>query len=333
MNTPRELPPRLFGATGLRQPALGFGCMGLVGWYGERDDAEARVTLEEALERGLVHFDTAASYQNGANERFVGAALASRRRNLFLATKYGITRDGTGNLVIDNAPASLRSACDTSLANLGTDYIDLYYLHRIDRRVPIEESVGELGRLVKAGKIRHIGLSECSVETLRRAHAVHPVSAVQSEYSLWSRDPEDGMLAACRELNVAFVAYSPLGRGFLAGNFRSVEELPPEDARRNQPRFTGENGTHNLRLAESLRAFAERLGCSAPQLALAWVLAQGEHVFAIPGMKRRSHLDDNLGALRLHLGAAELAELAALFEHLEPRGERHPPAMMQAIDR
>lgn len=332
MNTASDLPLRAFGATATRQPALGFGCMGLIGWYGQRDDAEARATVQEALERGLVHFDTAASYQDGANERFIGTLLASRRRNLFIATKYGITRQG-GDLVIDNAPAALRRACDASLAQLGTDYIDLYYLHRIDPRVPVEESVGEMQQLVQAGKIRHIGLSECSVATLRRAHAVHPVAAVQSEYSLWSRDPEEGMLGACRDLGVAFVAYSPLGRGFLTGSIRGPGDLPPNDVRRRQPRFSGDNAVHNLQLADSLREFAAGHGCSASQLALAWILAQGEHIFAIPGMKRRTHLQDNLGALRVSLDAAALAELAARIQRLGAQGERHPPAMMRTIDR
>jgi aryl-alcohol dehydrogenase-like predicted oxidoreductase len=324
---------RALGKTGVRLPALGFGCMGLIGWYGTRDDGEARATLLEAIEAGVTHLDTAASYQDGANERFVGASIADRRQRLFVATKYGITRNDKGELLIDNKPDALRTACDQSLRNLATDYIDLYYLHRIDPTVPIEDSVGALKRLVTAGKIRHIGLSECSVATLRRACAVHPVAAVQSEYSLWSRDPEHGMLAACEELGVAFVAYSPLGRGFLAGNFRTPEELPEGDVRRRQPRFSGDNGAHNLKLADAIRACAQRKGCSAPQLALAWVLAQSENITAIPGMKRREHLRDNLGALAVELTAAERAELASLIANLGPRGERHPPAMMRVVER
>lgn len=327
---------RAFGRTGLHLPAIGFGCMGLVGWYGARDDEEARATVLEAIALGVSHLDTASVYQNGANERFVGEIVRSldrTRQSLFIASKYGITRSTTGEPVIDNAPPSLRRACDESLRNLGLDYLDLYYLHRIDPRVPIEESVGALKDLVQAGKIRHLGLSECSVATLRRAHATHPIAAVQSEYSLWSREPEDGMLAACEELGVAFVAYSPLGRGFLAGNFRVVDELPAEDVRRAMPRFNGDNGAHNLRLVDALREFARRKGCTAPQLALAWVLAAGEQVFVIPGMKRRSHLHDNLAAAALPLSAAERGELGALFDRLGIRGERHPPAMMRVIDR
>jgi len=307
--------------------------MGLVGWYGTRDDAEASATLLDAIDHGVTHLDTAAAYQNGENERFVGAAVASRRDQVFLATKYGITRNAQGHVVPDNKPDSLRKACDTSLANLGTDHIDLYYLHRIDRTVPIEESVGELKSLATAGKIRHLGLSECSVATLQRACAVHPIAAVQSEYSLWSREPEDGMLAACRELGVAFVAYSPLGRGFLAGNFRALEDLPANDVRRMQPRFSGAAGEHNLKVAAAVRDMAQRKGCSPSQLALAWVLAQGEHVFAIPGMKRRDHLHDNLSAVALTLTPAEQTELADRIRSIGTKGERHPAGMMNAIDR
>lgn len=334
MSAHTVFPDRVLGRGGPLLSPLGFGCMGLVGWYGTRDDEEARATLLAAIERGIVHLDTASSYQNGANERFVGQTVAGLpRERLFVASKYGITRNSAGDLVIDNAPATLRSAVDTSLQRLGFDYLDLYYLHRIDLRVPIEESVGALAELVHAGKIRGIGLSECSVATLRRAHAVHPISAVQSEYSLWSREPEQEMLETCRELGVAFVAYSPLGRGFLAGNFRDAEELPAGDARRNQPRFTGENVLHNQRLVDALRDIAQRRGCSAPQLALAWVLGAGEQVFTIPGMKRRNHLDDNLGALDVALSAAERAELAALADHHGTHGERHAPAMMSVVDR
>ena len=324
---------RELGRSGVRLPALGFGCMGLIGWYGERNDAEARATVLEALERGILHYDTAQSYQNGASERFVGELLRARRRELFIATKYGITRDPMGQIVIDNDPAALRRAVDVSLERLGTGYIDLFYLHRIDRRVPIEESVGALGELVRAGKLRYLGLSECSVATLRRAVAVHPIAAVQSEYSLWSRDPERDMLAACRELGAGFVAYSPLGRGFLAGNFRSGDELPEGDARRGQPRFSGANVAHNLRLAAALRERAAARGCSAAQLAIAWVLARDDNTHVIPGMKTRAHLRDNLGAVDIRLSAAEAAALAALADDVGVRGDRHPPAMMAAIDR
>jgi aryl-alcohol dehydrogenase-like predicted oxidoreductase len=323
---------RPLGRTGTQLSALGFGCMTLIGWYGTRNDEEARATLLAALDQGVTHLDTAASYQLGENEKFVGATIRGRREGLFLATKYGITRDAQGQLVIDNQPQSLRQAVESSLTRLGTDRIDLFYLHRIDRDTPIEESVGTLAELVQAGKIRHIGLSECSVQTLRRAHAVHPVAAVQSEYSLWSREPEQGILAACRELGVGLVAYSPLGRGFLAANFRSLQELPADDNRRNQPRFQAANAEHNARLVAALAAIAARKGCSLPQLAIAWVLAQGPDVLPIPGMKTRAHLNDNLGALDVVLSGAEEQELRRLVDDLQVQGERHPPMMMQVLD-
>jgi aryl-alcohol dehydrogenase-like predicted oxidoreductase len=251
---------------------------------------------------------------------------------VFLATKYGITRNAQGQLVIDNQPQSLREAVESSLGRLGTDRIDLFYLHRIDRDTPIEESVGTLAELVKAGKIRHIGLSECSVQTLRRAHAVHPVAAVQSEYSLWSREPEQGILAACRELGASLVAYSPLGRGFLAANFRSLEELPADDNRRNQPRFQEVNAEHNAGLVAAIGAIAARKGCSLPQLAIAWVLAQGPDVTPIPGMKTRAHLNDNLGALQVSLSGAEEQELRRVVDGMQVQGERHPQMMMKTLD-
>jgi len=256
---------RPLGRSGVQLSALGFGCMTLIGWYGTRNDEEARATLLSALDQGVTHLDTAASYQLGENEKFVGASIRGRREGLFLATKYGITRNAQGQLVIDNQPQSLREAVEASLGRLGTDRIDLFYLHRIDRDTPIEESVGTLAELVKAGKIRYIGLSECSVQTLRRAHAVHPVAAVQSEYSLWSREPEQGILAACRELGASLVAYSPLGRGFLAANFRSLKDLPADDNRRNQPRFQEANAEHNARLVAAIGAIATRKGCSLPR--------------------------------------------------------------------
>ncbi len=305
--------------------------MGLVGWYGTRDDAEARATLLQAIDRGVNHLDTASSYQLGENERFVGATIRDRRNGVFLASKYGITRTPDGTLVIDNRPASLRTAVAQSLERLGTDRIDLYYLHRIDRTVPIEESVGALADLLREGKIRYIGLSECSVETLRRACAVHPIAALQNEYSLWTRDPEAGLLPVCRELGVTLVAYSPLGRGFLAGNFRRLEDLPPGDSRRSMPRFHDANAAHNARIAEGVRELAMRKGCTPAQLALAWVLAQGDDILPIPGMKTRAHLDDNLGALRVALSQTERDGLRALVDEIGVRGERYPAAMQRAL--
>ena len=322
---------RALGRTGERVGALGFGCMGLVGWYGARDDAEARATLHQAIDCGVNHLDTASSYQLGENERFVGSAIRERRSHVFLASKYGITRTAQGTIVIDNRPASLRSAVAASLERLGTEYIDLYYLHRIDRTVPIEDSVGALAALVAQGKIRYIGLSECSVPTLRRACAVHPITAVQAEYSLWTHDPEAGLLQACRELGVSFVAYAVLGRGFLAGNFRTLEELPPQDIRRSQPRFQADTTPHNARIVAHLHELARRKGCTAPQLALAWVLAQGEHLVPLAGMKTRAHLSNNLGALEITVSAQESAELRSLVAQLGVRGERYPPAMLREL--
>jgi aryl-alcohol dehydrogenase-like predicted oxidoreductase len=324
---------RPLGKTGESLPALGFGCMGLVGWYGTRDDAEAKATLLAAIDRGMTHLDTAASYQVGENERFVGAAIKGLRDRLFIASKCGLRRGPDGAAIVDNSPALINESCDASLKRLDIERIDLFYLHRIDRTVPIEESVGALSALVKAGKIRHIGLSECSAQTLRRAHKVHPVAAVQSEYSLWSRDIEESVLPACRELGVSLVAYSPLGRGFLAGNFKSVKDLPENDARKGNPRFQEEAARHNQRLTDAIGELATRKRCTPAQLALAWLLAQGNDILPIVGMKTRKHLDDNLGSLNVSLSAAEAKELAQRLLEIGIQGERHPPAMMKAIDR
>ena len=321
---------RLLGGTGERLSAVGFGCMGLVGWYGSRNDAEARATVLEAIDRGMNHLDTAASYQNGENEKFIGSLIRDRRSAVFLGTKYGITRTPEGVLKIDNRPESLRAAVDASLQRLGIERIDLFYLHRIDQAVPIEESVGALEELIDAGKLRYIGLSECSVQTLRRACSVHPVAAVQSEYSLWSREPENGMLAACQELGVGFVAYSPLGRGFLAGNFRTLRDLPDNDHRRQVPRFQEGSVEHNAGIADVIKEFARRKNCTAAQLALAWVLAQG--VFVIPGMKTRTHLGENIDALHVTLNGAELQELNVQIGAITVHGHRHAPAMMKVLD-
>ncbi len=321
---------RLLGRTGERLSAVGFGCMGLVGWYGARNDAEARATLLEAIDRGMNHLDTAASYQGGENEKFVGSLIRDRRASVFLATKYGITRTPEGVLKIDNRPESIRASCEKSLQRLGIERIDLFYLHRIDPSVPIEESIGALKELIGAGKIRYIGLSECSAQTLRRACAVHPVAAVQSEYSLWAREPENGILAACRELGVGFVAYSPLGRGFLAGNFRTLRDLPPDDHRRQVPRFQEGSVEHNAAIADLIKELARQKNCTAAQLALAWVLGQG--VLVIPGMKTRAHLAENIGALDVTLTRAELKEINSQVEAITVRGDRHAPAMMKVLD-
>jgi aryl-alcohol dehydrogenase-like predicted oxidoreductase len=324
---------RALGNTGAQVSAVGFGCMGLVGWYGTRNDDESRATLLEAVERGVTHFDTAASYQLGQNERFVGAILKPFRERIFLASKCGLARNADGSAAADNRPETIRSSLDQSLARLGFDHIDLFYLHRIDPTVPIEESVGAMRDLVKAGKIRHIGLSECSVQTLRRASAVHPIAAVQSEYSIWSREPEDGMLAACRELGTGFVAYSPLGRGFLAGNFRRLSELPANDNRQSHPRFQDANAGQNERLVQALNDIGASINASSAQVALAWVLARAPEVVTIPGMKTRAHLHDNLAGGQIQLSAAQLAEIENLARMLPVAGERHPPAMMKILDR
>src|SRR5688572_13124734 len=310
---------------------IGFGCMGLVGWYGSRDDDEARATLLAAVDAGVDHFDTAASYQLGENEKFVGAVLAPFRRQLFIATKCGLSRSPDGGALVDNRPETIRTSCEASLTRLGTDYIDLFYLHRIDRTIPIEESAGELARLVQAGKIRYGGLSECSEATLRRACQVLPIAAVQSEYSIWSRDPEDGVLQACAELQVSFVAYSPLGRGFLAGNFTRAADLPEGDHRRSHPRFQDAAAAQNAQLVTAIGEIAAALGATAAQVAIAWVLARSPRVVTIPGMKTRRHLLDNLGATKLALSPQHMARIQGLAPLVA--GERHPPAMMKILDR
>jgi aryl-alcohol dehydrogenase-like predicted oxidoreductase len=324
-------PPRPVGRSETRISPIGFGCMGLVGWYGQRNDEEARATLQAAVESGVDHFDTAASYQLGENEKFVGGTLAAARQRVFIATKCGLSRSPDGGALVDNRPETIRTSCEASLTRLGTDYIDLFYLHRIDRTVPIEESTGALAELVKAGKIRHAGLSECSEQTLRRACKVHPIAAVQSEYSIWSRDPEDGVLAACEELGVTFVSYSPLGRGFLAGNFGKAGDLPEGDHRRSHPRFQETAAAGNARLVEAIGEIAAEHGATAAQVAIAWVLSRSPRVVTIPGMKTRKHLEDNLGAAKVALDAAQLRRMEDLASQVT--GERHPPAMMKILDR
>lgn len=330
-STPAPLAQRLLGSSSAALPALGFGCMGLVGWYGARDDDEARATLLAAVEAGITHFDTAASYQVGENERFVGSTLAAQRKRLFIATKCGLSRGPDGSAQVDNRPQTIRSSCDASLSRLGTDYIDLFYLHRIDRNTPIEESAGALAELVQAGKIRHAGLSECSVATLRRACAVLPIGAVQSEYSIWSRDPEDGMLAACDELGVSFVAYSPLGRGFLVENFRRASDLPEGDHRRSHPRFQTAAAEANAAIVQCVKEIATELDASPAQVAIAWVLSRSPRVLTIPGMKTRRHLADNLLGASLQLSTRQVERIDALAGGVQ--GERHPPAMMKILDR
>lgn len=323
---------RELGNTGIAIPALGFGCMGLVGWYGERDDAEARATLLRALDLGITHLDTAAVYQNGDNERFVGECIRGQRDQVFLATKCGMSRSDDGRIEADNRPETIRRSCDESLARLNTDRIDLFYLHRIDRGVPIEESMGAMAELVAAGKIRFVGVSEASPDTLRRAHDVYPVAALQSEMSLWTRREAAPALDVCRELGISYVAYSPLGRGFLTGAIRSADDLGEKDTRRLFPRFNAQNLQANQVVAERVSALASRFDCTPAQLALAWVLAQWRGVLPIPGTKRRRYLEDNVGALALELSAADLDFINASLPEDMVSGERYPASMLAALN-
>jgi aryl-alcohol dehydrogenase-like predicted oxidoreductase len=323
---------RELGHTGQSLPAIGLGCMGMVGWYGSRDDAEARATFDRALELGITHLDTAAVYQNGDNERFVGACIAGRRDRFFIATKCGMTRGPDGKPAIDGRPEVIRRSCDESLERLGTDHIDLFYLHRVDRAVPIEDSMQAMAGLVRAGKVRFVGLSEASPATLRRAHAVHPVAALQSELSLWTQSAARPALAACAGIGASFVAYSPLGRGFLTGAIAAAADLPADDTRRLFPRFSPGVLDANLELATRLARLARAFGMTPAQLALAWVLAQGESVLAIPGTKKRRYLEDNAGASRFSLSPAQLAEIDRELPESLVQGERYPGSMLGALN-
>ncbi|MEO8223642.1 MAG: aldo/keto reductase [Gammaproteobacteria bacterium] len=323
---------RQLGTTGETVSALGLGCMGMVGWYGERDDEEAAATLHRALDLGINHLDTAAVYQDGANERFVGQCIRERRREVFLATKCGLSRTPDGSIGADNRPETIRASCDDSLQRLGVDHIDLFYLHRIDQRVPIAEAMGAMGDLVKAGKIRYVGVSEASPTTLRRAHAAQPVAVLQSELSPWTRSACRPSLEVCRELGIGFVAYSPLGRGFLAGSIGSAADLPSGDTRRVFPRFQGENLDRNLAVAQRLRALARTVGCTLAQLSLAWVLAQWEGVLPIPGTKKRRYLDDNALAVDVRLSPDQLAAIERAVPEELVMGERYPDGMRGTLN-
>jgi len=315
---------------------MGLGCMGMSEFYGPADEAESVATIHRALELGVRHLDTADAYGPFLNEELVGRAIAGKRDQVFLATKFGIVRDPKDptRRGIDGSPAYVRRACEASLSRLGVDAIDLYYLHRVDGRVPIEDTVGAMAQLVAEGKIRHVGLSEVSVETLKRAHAVHPIAAVQSELSLWTHDAvEQGVVHACAALGATFVAYSPLGRGFLSGQLRRFEDLAADDYRRQSPRFQGENFAKNLELVGHVEQLAKAKGCTTSQLALAWVLSRGEHVVALPGTKRRRYLEENLGALDVSLSPEELARIEAIFPIGAAAGERYPQAMMAFVGR
>jgi aryl-alcohol dehydrogenase-like predicted oxidoreductase len=323
---------RELGTTGLHVSALGLGCMGMTYAYGATDDDESIATIHRAIELGVTLFDTAEIYGPHTNEELVGRALAGRRDEVTIATKFGFVLDPSRSAGrrIDGTPANVRRAIEGSLKRLGMDYVDLYYQHRIDPDTPIEETVGALAELVREGKVRYIGLSEASPETIRRAHAVHPIAAVQNEYSLFTRDVEDEVLPTLRELGIGLVAYSPLGRGYLSGRFRSAEELDADDWRRTQPRFQGENAERNLELASTVAGLAAEKGVAPAQLALAWVLAQGEDIVPIPGTKRRSYLEQNVGALDVKLTDDDLAQVAEAIG--APAGARYDEAGMQSLN-
>jgi len=325
---------RHLGSQGLVVSAMGLGCMGMSEFYGGHDDAESITTVHRAIDLGITLLDTSDSYGPKTNEQLVGRAIKDRRDRVAIATKFGFVRRPDGSWAgVSGRPEYVRQACDASLTRLGLDHIDLYYQHRVDPSVPIEETVGAMADLVRAGKVRYLGLSEAAPATIRRAHATHPISALQTEYSLWSRDPEDEILPTCRELGIGFVAYSPLGRGFLSGQIRRYEDLAPDDWRRGNPRFQGENFTRNLELVARIAELARAKQRTPSQLALAWVLAQGEDIVPIPGTKRVRYLEENATAAAITLSPAELAALEAVFPQGAAAGERYAEGGMAAVNR
>jgi aryl-alcohol dehydrogenase-like predicted oxidoreductase len=326
---------RELGRNGLKVSALGLGCMGMSEFYGESDDAESIATIHRALDLGITFLDTADVYGPFKNEVLVGQAIKGKRDKIVLATKFGIVRD-PGNPAkrgVSGKPDYVRSSCEASLRRLGVETIDLYYQHRVDPNTPIEETVGAMAELVKAGKVRYLGLSEASAQTLRRAVKTHPIAALQTEYSLWTRDPETEILATCRELGIGFVAYSPLGRGFLTGQFQKFEDFAADDYRRHSPRFQGENFQKNLDLVRRVEEIARKKGCKPSQLALAWVLAQGNDIVPIPGTKRRKYLEENVGAIELKLTNEDLRRIDEVFPPEAAAGGRYPENMMAMVNK
>jgi aryl-alcohol dehydrogenase-like predicted oxidoreductase len=325
---------RKLGSQGIKTSQMGLGCMGMSEFYGDGNENESIRVIHRAINLGVTFLDTADMYGPFTNEKLVGKAIKGKRHEVTLATKFGVVRDLSDPIKreINGRPEYVKAACEASLKRLDVDVIDLYYLHRKDPKTPIEETVGAMSELVRAGKVRGIGLSEVSPATLRKAHAVHPVTALQTEYSLWSREPEAELLDTCKEMGIAFVAYSPLGRGFLTGQIKRYEDFSPNDVRRNWPRFKGENFQRNLEMVEKIRGLAHEKSCTPSQLALAWVMAQGDHIFPIPGTKRMKFLEENVGAINVHLTPDERVEIDRIAPLDAAAGTRYPEGAMRLLN-